>query len=49
MAHASINITGDLYGDLFKETSVSAMNKLSLRISGTVPANVVEMPTGTNG
>ena len=33
-----------------QETSVSAMNKLSLRMAGAVPGrNVVEMATGTNG
>jgi len=48
LGHASINITADLYGHLFKETSVSAMNKLTLRMAGAVPgSNVVEMPTGT--
>jgi integrase len=50
LGHASINITADLYGHLFKETSVSAMNKLSLRMAGVVPTrNVVEIGTGTNG
>lgn len=32
LGHASIQITADLYGHLFKETSVSAMNRLSMRI-----------------
>jgi integrase len=32
LGHESINITADLYGHLFKETSVSAMNRLSMRI-----------------
>ena len=42
--------TADLYGHLFKETSVSAMAKLSMRISGAVKGgNVVEIGTGTNG
>jgi integrase len=49
LGHASINITADLYGHLFKETSVSAMNRLSMRIPGAVLTNVMEMPTGTNG
>jgi integrase len=49
LGHASINITADLYGHLFKETSVSAMNKLSMRISAAAPANVIDLPTGTNG
>jgi hypothetical protein len=29
--HASTQLTADLCGHLFKETSVSAMNKLALR------------------
>jgi integrase len=32
LGHASIQITADLYGHLFKETSVSAMNRLAIRI-----------------
>ena len=32
LGHASIQITADLYGHLFKETSVSAMNRLAMRI-----------------
>lgn len=32
LGHASIQITADLYGHLFKETSVSAMRRLSMRI-----------------
>ena len=32
LGHASIQITADTYGHLFKETSVSAMNRLSMRI-----------------
>lgn len=34
---------------LFRETSVSAMNRLSMRIPGEVSANVVGMATGTDG
>ena len=49
LGHASINITADLYGHLFKETSVSAMNRLSMRIPGAASGNVVEMATGTDG
>ena len=49
LGHASINITADLYGHLFKETSTSAMNRLSMRIPGPVSSNVLEMPTGTRG
>ena len=47
LGHASIQITADLYGHLFKETSVSAMNKLSMRIADARPSNVVAMATGT--
>lgn len=35
LGHASIQITADLYGHLFKETSVSAMHRLSRRIPVT--------------
>jgi integrase len=50
LGHASINITADLYGHLFKETSVSAMNRLTLRMAGAPQgANVVDISTGTNG
>jgi integrase len=49
LGHASINITADLYGHLFKETSVSAMNRLSIRMHGAVRANVEPLATGTDG
>lgn len=50
LGHSSINNTADLYGHLFKETSVSAMNRLSMRIAGAVPGrSVVDMATGTRG
>jgi integrase len=50
LGHASIQLTADLYGHLFKETSVSAMNKLSMRITGGVmKSNVVQIATGTEG
>ena len=39
LGHASINITGDLYGHLFKETSAAAMNRLSMRIPVTEKAS----------
>jgi len=32
MGHASIQITADLYGHLFKETSVAAMRRLEQQI-----------------
>lgn len=48
LGHASIQITADLYGHLFKETSVSAMNRRSMRIPGA-SGNVVPMATGTAG
>ena len=34
LGHASINITADLYGHLFRETSVSAMERLTQRVHG---------------
>ena len=34
LGHASINITADLYGHLFRETSVSAMERLSQQVHG---------------
>jgi hypothetical protein len=48
LGHASIQLTADLYGHLFKETSVSAMNKLAMRIA-KVGTNVVQIATGTEG
>ena len=50
LGHASIQLTADLYGHLFKETSVSAMNKLALRIpTAKAGNNVVQIATGTDG
>ena len=37
LGHASINITADLYWHLFRETSVSAMERLTLRVHGVSP------------
>ena len=37
LGHASINITADLYGHLFRETSVSAMEPLTQRIHRIFP------------
>ena len=34
LGHASINITADLYGHLFRETSVSAIERLTQRVHG---------------
>ena len=34
LGHASINITADLYGHLFRETSVSAMQRLAQQVPG---------------
>jgi integrase len=48
MGHATIAITVDLYGHLFKETGATAMRKLDARIGGTTGAKVVPM-TGTHG
>lgn len=42
LGHASIQITADTYGHLFKETSASAMNRLSLRIPIAAPAEASE-------
>ena len=39
LGHASIQITADLYGHLFKETSLAAMKRLDRRIAGTQKAN----------
>jgi integrase len=50
LGHASIQLTADLYGHLFKETSVSAMNRRAMRIPGTkAESNVVQLATGTVG
>jgi integrase len=50
LGHASIQLTADLYGHLFKETSVSAMNKLAMRIhGGNTGGKVVSIGTGTEG
>lgn len=37
LGHASIQITADTYGHLFRETSVSAMNRLAMRIPIAAP------------
>ena len=37
LGHASINITADLYGHLFRETSVSAMERLTQRVHDVSP------------
>ncbi len=37
LGHASINITADLYGHLFRETSVSAMERLTQRVHRVSP------------
>ena len=37
LGHADINITVNLYGHIFKETSVSAMERLNLRVHGVSP------------
>jgi len=46
MGHASITITADLYGHLFKATSAAAMRKLEAQI-GATGAKVVSIATGT--
>jgi hypothetical protein len=48
LGHASIRLTADRYGHLFKETSVSAMNNLAMRIPHAKPAsNDALLSTGT--
>ena len=37
LGHASINITADLYGHIFRETSVSAMERLSQQVHAGTP------------
>jgi hypothetical protein len=49
MGHASSRITLDLYGHLFKETSESAMRRLTMRIRGAKGGQVVALATGTDG
>jgi hypothetical protein len=49
LGHASSQITLDLYGHLFKETSVSAMHRLTMRIRGSRGGHVVALATGTEG
>lgn len=53
LGHARIDITANLYGHLFKETSKAAMGRLDARIQTTAKpgSNVIPMPsrTGTEG
>lgn len=49
MGHASIAITVDLYGHLFRETGTAAMRKLDARLGATTGAKVVPIATGTHG
>jgi integrase len=49
MGHASIQITADLYGHLFKETRVSAMNRFSMRMLALTPESMMPKATGTEG
>ena len=50
LGHASIQITADLYGHLFRETSTAAMRKLDLRIGAAqaTGGTVVQLRTGTD-
>jgi integrase len=47
LGHASIQITADLYGHLFSETSQAAMRRLDARLTGG--GKVVPLATGTHG
>lgn len=53
LGHASITITADTYGHLFRESSTAAMGRLDARIAATAKpgSNVIPMPrrTGTEG
>jgi integrase len=51
LGHASIQITFDLYGHLFTETSDAAMRRLDQRVGLAQGggAKVLQMPTGTHG
>src|SRR6185369_12096595 len=41
LGHASIQITADLYGHLFRETSVVAMRRLDANMSGALAPSVL--------
>ena len=45
LGHANINITADLYGHLFRETSVSAMERLTQRVHGASGTTLVQQTT----
>jgi integrase len=54
LGHASIQITADLYGHLFRETSVVAMRRLDANMSGALAPSVLrnedaERPTDRGG
>jgi integrase len=51
LGHASIQITADLYGHLFRETSTAAMQRLGARMDAAEEprGQVVQMRTGTRG
>ena len=50
MGHASIQITADTYGHLFRETSIAAMGRLDARVAAVeaaklaIPDDAAEMP-----
>ena len=45
LGHASIQITADLYGHLFKETSLAAMKRLEQRIAAREKQTESESPS----
>src|SRR5262249_43901445 len=49
MGHASINITVDIYGHLFKETRTAETNRLSMRLFALAPDSLLKRATGTEG
>ena len=49
MGHASIQITADTYGHLFKETKTVETNRLSMRLFALAPDSLVRRATGTEG
>jgi hypothetical protein len=49
LGHASSQITLDFYGHHFRETSVSTMHRLTMRIRGNRNGHVVALAMGTFG
>ena len=48
LGHASIQITADLYGHLFKETSLAAMTRLGQRIPEREKRTTSESPSNSH-